>query len=244
QLEADRAGPDLLDQRLLARRVALAQKTKVERQAVGGFDHPVDVPFARRARRGARAVRRSGAAANHRRDAAVERFPRLLRTDEMDVRVDPASRQNTMLAGDDFRRCAEFKARRHAVLDAGVSRLADRRDAAVADADVPLHHAPVIEDDHVRDDEIRRAFPPRHLRLTLPIPHDLAAAERHLLPISREVALDLQHETGVGETHAIAGRWAIEARVLVSRNLHGVSRNLRARTSWIACSRRASSGPL
>src|SRR5207237_10773675 len=99
-------------------------------------------------------------------------------------------------------------------------------------------------DVHIRHDHSLLSCPARYLRLTRPIPHDLAAAERHLLPISREVALDLQHETGVGETHAIAGRWAIEARVLVSRNLHGVSRNLRARTSWIACSRRASSGPL
>ena len=58
-----------------------------------------------------------GAAADHRRDAAGERLLRLLRADEVDVRVDAAGGQDAMLAGDDLGRRADLEARRDAVLD-------------------------------------------------------------------------------------------------------------------------------
>src|SRR5436190_13566650 len=149
-----------------------------------------------------------------------------------------------MLAGDDLCRRADFKARGDAVLHAGVTGLADCRNAAVPDADVRLQDAPVIEHDDIGDDEIRRPFRARHLRLSLAVAHDLAAAERHFIAIAREVPLDLQHEPGIGKAHAIAGGGAIEARVVIAGDFHGASRNLRVRTSRMACSRRASSGPL
>ena len=63
-----------------------------------------------------------------------------------------------MLAGDDLGRRADLEPGRDAVLDVGIAGLADRADAAVADADVRLDDAPVVEDDGVGDDEIRRAF--------------------------------------------------------------------------------------
>ena len=42
---------------------------------------------------------------------------------------------------------ADLEPGRDAVLDVGVARLADRADAAVADADVRLDDAPVVDDD-------------------------------------------------------------------------------------------------
>ena len=194
QLEPDRARDDLLDQRLGTRRVPFAEEPEVQRQSFGRFEHAVDVPFAGRARGRARALGRAGAAANHGGDAAVQRLPRLLRADEVDVRVDAAGGQDAVLAGDDFGRRADLEAGRDAVLDVGVAGLADRADAAVADADVRLDDAPVVDDDGVRDHEVGRARRARDLRLSLAVADDLAAAEDHFVAVLREVVLDLEQQ--------------------------------------------------
>ena len=155
ELEADCPRDDLLHERLNARRVAFAQKSKVERQPLGGLEHPMNVPCARCAGRGTGSVRRAGSPADHGRDAAIERLPRLLRADEMDMRIDSAGGENPMLTGDDFGRGSDLEARGHAILDIRVAGFADRRDPAVAYADVGFDHPPVIEDDRVRDHQVR-----------------------------------------------------------------------------------------
>ena len=101
----------------------------------------------------------------------------------------------------------------------GIAGLADRADAAVADADVRLDDAPVIEDDRVGDDEVRRAVGARRLRLPLAVANDLAAAEDDLFAVAREVALDLEDQRRVAEADAITGGRAVEVGVRASRDL-------------------------
>src|SRR4030095_16185229 len=139
ELETDCARDDLFHERLNSRRVALAKKSKVEWQPLGGLEHPMDVPFARGAGGGTGSVGRAGSPADHGRDATVARLPRLLRADEMDMRIDSAGGENPMLTGDDFGRRSDLEARGHAILDIRGAGLADCRDAAVSYAPVRLH---------------------------------------------------------------------------------------------------------
>ena len=138
ELQADRAGADLLAQRLGVDALPFAEKAEVDRKRLRRLVHAPDVPRAGRAGRRIRPGRRSGAAADQRREPGVERVGNLVGRNEMDVRVDAAGRQDVTFAGQNFRRRADLQAGRHAVHDAGIAGLADRRDAAVANADIGL----------------------------------------------------------------------------------------------------------
>src|SRR5690606_19521636 len=92
-------------------------------------------------------------------------------------------------------------------LDVGIARLADAADLAVADADIGLDDAPVVDDERVGDHRVDRPFGAAHLRLAHAVADHLAAAELHLLAIDREVAFDLDDEVGVGEADTVAGGW-------------------------------------
>ena len=135
-----------------------------------------EVPRPRRAGGRGGAGRRAGAAAEHRRDAAVERFLDLLRADEVDMGVDAAGGDDAALAGDDLGARADHDV--DAGLDVGVAGLADAGDAAVPDADIGLDDAPMVEDDGVGDDGVDRALGaasrwlwPMPSRITLPPPN-------------------------------------------------------------------------
>ena len=121
----------------------------------------------------------------------------------MDVRIEAASGQDLALAGDHLgaRPDDDVDAR----LDVGVAGLADPLDAAALQPNVGLHDAPVIEDEGVGDDRVDGAVGVRRLRLPHAVADDLAAAELHLLAIGGEVALDLDHEVGVGKAQLVAG---------------------------------------
>ena len=97
-----------------------------------------------------------GAAADERRHAARERLVHLLRADEVDVRVDPAGREDQALAGDRFRRDADDHSVRHAGHHVGIAGLADAGDAPVLDADVGLADAGPVDDERVGDDAVER----------------------------------------------------------------------------------------
>ncbi len=170
------------------------------------------------------AVRRTGAAAHHGGDAAVERLVDLLRGDEMDVAVDAARGDDLAFAGDRLGARAD-----HDVdlgLDVGVAGLADADDAAVPEADIGLHDAPVVDDQGVGDDGVDRALRARALALAHAVADHLAAAELHLLAVGRVVLLDLDEELGVGQPHLVAhsraehvgiGRARDAGRALVGR---------------------------
>ena len=202
QFQRAGAGDDLLDQRRGLARVALARKAEVHRKIVGGLDHARDVPGAGRAGGRERAGRRAGAAAEHRGDARHQRFVDLLRADEMDVRVEAAGGEDLAFARDHFRAGADDDV--DVGLNVGIARLADRMNEPVAQADVGLHDAPVVDDDGVGDDGVDGAARARHLALAHAVADHLAAAEFHLLAISGEILLDLDEKLGVGEPHPVA----------------------------------------
>ena len=88
----------------------------------------------------------------------------------------------------------------------GLPGLADPHDPAVADADVPLHDPPIIENDGVGDHEVevRRGLLVPIRRLALPVANDFAAAEDDFLAIDGEVLFDLDDEIGVAQADAVA----------------------------------------
>ena len=173
------------------RRVALAEEAEVHRQRVGRLQHQLDVPRARRARRRVGAGRRSGAAADERRDAARQRLVHLLRADEMDVRVDAAGREDQPLAGDRLRRHADDHPVGHAGHDVGIAGLADAGDAAALDADVGLADAGPVDDQRVGDDAVERAVVGDAGGLSHAVAQHLAAAELALVAVDGRVRLPL-----------------------------------------------------
>ena len=118
QLQADRAGANLLAQRLGVELLPLPRKPKFSGNASTASYIRRRFQRARRARRRVRAGRRSGAAADERRHAGVERVGNLVRRDEVHVRVDAAGGEDLPLAGEDLGRRADLEAGRDAVHDA------------------------------------------------------------------------------------------------------------------------------
>ncbi len=201
QLQPDRAGLDLLDDRLRQAGVALAEQADIHRIGVHRLQHPLHVPGARRHRGRIGAGSRTGAAADHRGDAAHQRLLDLLRADEVDMGVDAARGDDHPLARDHLG--ARTDDDRHARLDIGIAGLADAGDAAVLDADIGLDDAPMVDDQRIGDHGVDAVA-----RQPLALPHavadHLAAAELDLLAVDREILLDLDDQRGVGQPHAVA----------------------------------------
>ncbi len=121
----------------------------------------------------------------------------------MDMRIDPAGGDDAALAGDRLGARPDHDV--DARLDIGVAGLADAADTAVADADIGLDDAPMVEDHGVGDDRVDRALGAAPLALPHAVADHLAAAELDFLAIDRAVALDLDDEFGVGEPQPVAG---------------------------------------
>ena len=100
-------------------------------------------------------VRRAGAAAEHRGDAAHQRLLDLLRADEVDVAVEAAGGEDLALAGDHLGAGADDDV--DARLHVRIAGLAELEDAPADDADVAFDDAPVVEDHGVGDDGVDRA---------------------------------------------------------------------------------------
>jgi hypothetical protein len=114
----------------------------------------------------------------------------------VDVRIDPAGRHDPVFAGDRFGAGPD-----HDVdpgLDVGVAGLADTADAAVADADIGLDDAPVVEDHGIGDYSVDGTVGTGRLPLPHAVADHLAAAELDLLPIDCVITLDLDNEVGIG----------------------------------------------
>ena len=221
QLQAERAGTNLLDERGSIRPVALAEKSEVQRERLCRFVHAADVPGARRARRGLRAGGRPRAATDERGDAGMKRVGNLRRRDEMHVGVNGASRQDVPLAGNDFRGRADLEPGRHAVHDARIPGLAESGNAAIPDADIRLVDACGVEDNYRRDDEIRRSpLAAGGGRLSHAVANDLPAAELRLVAVHGRITLDLNDDLGVGEPDAVAGGRSIVRGVCATVQSH------------------------
>jgi len=150
----------------------------------------------------------------------------------VDVGIDAACGEDHPFARDDFGAAANHDV--YARLDVGVARLADGSDAAIFEANVGLHDAPVIDNQRVGDDGIGD-FGGDALALAHAVADDLAAAKFHFFAVSGVVVFDLNPQLGIGQAHAVAGGRAEHLGVSVARN-----GGTHERTSFFA----ASSGPM
>ena len=158
-----------------------------------------------------------GAAADDGGDAGGQRLVEDLRADEVHVAVDRPGGEDATLARQHLGGRADDQLGVHAVGDVGVAGLAQGHDAAVADADVGLHHAPVVEHEHVGDDEVdggpqwpapsTRGSPCR--RRTPPRRPGRAAAHGEVLGGGDE-------QVGVAEADPVADRGAVQLGVALA----------------------------
>ena len=229
QLERAGAGLDHFLERGRPRGIALAGEAEIHRKIVGRLDHAGDVPGTRRASGGERAVRRAGAAAEHRGDARHQRLVDLLRADEMNVGVEAAGGEDLAFAGDHLGARPDDDG--DTGLNVRIAGLADGVDVAVLEADIALYDPPMIDDQHIGDDGVDRALLVGDLALAHAVADHLAAAEFHLLAISAKIFFHFDDEVGVGEPHAVARRWAEHLGVDRARYIgrHHWSPLLRAR---------------
>src|SRR5215472_660671 len=135
----------------------------------------------------------------------------------MDVRIDATGGNDAAFACDHFGPRTDHDVDPR--LDVWVARLADAADAAVANADIGLDDAPMVEDHGIGDDGVDGTL--RTTRLPLPLPHavadDFAAAKFDLLAINRPIALDLDEELGIGQAQPVAGRRPVHCGISVAR---------------------------
>src|SRR5262245_45912599 len=137
----------------------------------------------------------------------------------MDVAVEAAGGEDLSLARDHI--CAGADHDGDAGLDVGIAGLADRADHAFLDRDVGFDDTPVIDDQRIGDDGVRRALLVRYLRLAHAVADHLAAAELHLLAIGGEILLHLDDEIGVGQPHPVAGGRAEHVGIDGTLDFHG-----------------------
>jgi hypothetical protein len=124
------------------------------------------------------------------------------------VGVDRAGGHDQPGAVHELGRRSDDQCRVDAVHDVGVAGLADPDEPPVADADVGLDDAPVVEHHDVGHHQIRRAPGTRGVRLALRLPAGLATTEDGLVAPDAVILLDLDEQIGVGQAQPVAGRRA------------------------------------
>ena len=200
QFEAGRTCPHHFAYRIRERGVALARDTRIHRQAVKAPHHLADVPCARASRR-QRAMRRTRATADHRRDARMQRIVELLRRDKVDVAVDPARSEDTPLARNGFGRGADDNI--HAGLGIRVARLTDRMNTSVFQANVSLINPRMVHDQRVGDNGVDSTLIAGALGLAHPIADHLTAAEFDLFAIDGVIVFDLNNQVRISKPHTV-----------------------------------------
>src|SRR5215831_15868441 len=202
QLQTAYAGFDLLDDTRGPACVALAEKAEVHRESIGRLEHALDVPRPRRAGRRCRPGRGSCPSSHHGRHTGIERLFDLLRTNVMDVRIDPTGGDDLAFSCDDL--CARPNYDIHMRLHIGIAGLADRGNQPILYCDVGLHDAPMVKYQAVRDDGVDGPLAARSLRLPHTIANDFSAAEFDFLPVSREILLHLDEQIGICEANFVS----------------------------------------
>ena len=215
------SGADLFAQRFGVGAVALAEKAEVHRKGFGGLQHAAHIPRAGGNGGGVGAVGWAGAAADHGGDAALNRVGNLLRADIVDMGVDAAGGGDQVCAVVHFGGRADDHIGGNAVHGVGVARLADADDAAVADADVGFHDAPMVDDDHIGNHEIQHVFIAAAGigRLCHAVAHRFAAAEFAFVAVGEQVALDFGKELRIAQADFVAHGRAVGGKVLRTRNI-------------------------
>ena len=195
-------------------------------KSVGGLQHAMHVPWARRARGGVGARGRAGAAADQRRQAAGKRGLDELRANKMDVRVNSAGRHDFSFAGDHLGSRADDHSGSYAAHDIRIAGLADSRDAPVADSDVGLVNSAVVHDHRIGDDQIENAVRGSGGRgLAHAIADDFAAAEFRFLAGSREVLFNFDEQFRIGQANAVARSGTVQVRILPPWNFQAHERD-------------------
>src|ERR1700688_465187 len=201
QLESHDSRADLLLERLGQAGVALAEQAEVHRQLIERLVHACNMPGSRRAGRSTGAARGPGAAADHGRDPAHERVLDLLRTDEVNMRIDGAGRHDQAFTCDHLAAGAQHDV--HPRLYIRIAGLADGCDPPVLDPQVGLDDAPMVENDDIGDHGIDD-FGGRALALAHAVANDFAAAEFDLFTVDAVIVLDFDPQLRVAETYPIA----------------------------------------
>src|SRR5262245_29586877 len=150
------------------------------------------MPWSRRAGRCGCAGRRPGTASDQRGNTGGNRVFHLLRADEVDVGIDATRSEDLPFAGNDL--SARPNDDVDIWLNVWIASLSDLGDAAIGDANISLHDAPVINDQRICDHRIDSPFCMRHLRLTHTVTDHLAAAELYLLTVNGEIAFHLNYQ--------------------------------------------------
>ena len=114
-------------------------------------------------------------------DTGGQRLVHLLGADEVDVGVDGAGREDLAVARDDLGLGADDEVGVDPVHGVGVAGLAQGGDPAVADADVGLDDAPVVEHDRAGDHGVGGALGAGGAGLAHRFADHLAAAEDGLV---------------------------------------------------------------
>ena len=112
----------------------------------------------------------------------------------MNVRVEPARRDDQAFARDDFSGDANDHSFGHAGHHIGIARLADAGDQTVLDTDVGFVDASVIQDERVGDDAIERVLRADASGLAHAFADDFAAAEFAFVAINGEILFDFEDE--------------------------------------------------
>src|SRR5262245_56318618 len=99
-------------------------------------------------------------------------------------------------------------------LHIGIASFSYLGDAPVLDADIGLHHSPVIDNQRIGDDGIDGDLAAGTLRLTYAIADHFPASALHLLTIDREVLLHLDEQVGIREAHPVADGGAKHLRIV------------------------------
>ena len=224
EFETNRPGLDLIFQTGRQCRVPLASESKVQRKAVHGLEHGLEIERRRRAGGGAGADRGAGATADHGGQSRGNRLVRLLGTDEMDVGVESPRGDDQSLAGDDLGGHANDHPLGDAGHHVGITRLAEASDPAVLDANVRLIDAGVVEDDGISDDAVQSPFRSDARRLTHAFTNHLPAAKFAFITVVGVVALDLEFERGVTKPDSVPGGGAEHVGILRALHLVGHAR--------------------
>ena len=91
-----------------------------------------------------------------------------------------------------------------AALDIGIACFANRSNAAIFEADIGFHNAPMIHNQRIGNHSIHGTCRICNLRLTHAITDDFAAAKFHFLAIKGEVFLHFNQQGCISEAHTIA----------------------------------------
>ena len=108
----------------------------------------------------------------------------------------------------------------HAAHGVGVARLADADDFAVADADIGLDDAAVVDNHHIGDGKIEHVFiaAAGRGRLRHAVAHRFAAAEFAFIAFGEPILLDGGKKAGVAQADFVAHRGAVSGQILRTRD--------------------------